>query len=39
MIRDHTDLVGVTLEVDSLVSKCFDDSQEFLVVNLVVEFR
>jgi hypothetical protein len=39
MIRDHTDLVGVTLEVDSPVSKCFDDSQEFLVVNLVVEFR
>jgi hypothetical protein len=39
VIRDHTDLVGVTLEVNSPVSKCFDDGQEFLVVNLVVEFR
>ena len=39
MIRDHTDFVGVALEVDSPVSKCFDDGQEFLIVNLVVEFR
>ena len=39
MIRDHANLVGVTLEVNSPVSKCFDDGQEFLVVNLVVKFR
>jgi hypothetical protein len=38
MICDYTNLVGITLEVNSLVSKCFDDSQEFLIVNLVVEF-
>jgi hypothetical protein len=39
MIGDHTDLVGVTLEINSLVSKCFDDGQKFLIVNLVVESR
>jgi hypothetical protein len=39
MIRDYTDLVGVALEINSLVSKSFDDGKEFLIVNLVVKFR
>jgi hypothetical protein len=38
MIRDHLYLVGLSLEIYSLMSKTFDDYEEFLVVDLIVTF-
>jgi hypothetical protein len=38
VIRDDFCLVGLTLEINSLISKSFDDYEEFLVVDLIVIF-
>ena len=38
MIRDDLGLVGLSLEVYLLMSKSFDDCEEFLIVNFVIEF-
>lgn len=39
VIRDHLDLVGLSFQVNSPMSKSFDDCEEFLVVDFVVELR
>jgi hypothetical protein len=38
MIRDDFCLVGLSLEIYSLISKTFDDYEEFLIVDLIVAF-
>jgi hypothetical protein len=38
MIRDDFRLVGLSLEIHSLISKTFDDYEEFLIVDLIVTF-
>jgi hypothetical protein len=38
MIRDNLNLVGLSLEIHSLMSKCFDNCEEFLIVDLIVAF-
>ena len=38
IIRDNLDLVGLSLEIYSLISKCFDNYEEFLIVDLIVAF-
>jgi hypothetical protein len=36
MIRDDFYLMGLSLEIHSLISKTFDDCKEFLVIDLIV---
>jgi hypothetical protein len=36
MVRDNLYLVGLSLEIYSLMSKTFDNYEEFLVVDLIV---
>ena len=38
MIRDNLNLVGLSLEIYSLISKYFDNYEEFLIVDLIVTF-
>jgi hypothetical protein len=38
VIQDDLRLVGLSLEIYSLMSKCFDDYKEFLVMDLIVAF-
>jgi hypothetical protein len=38
MIRDDFRLVGLPLEIHSLMSKTFDDCEEFLVMDLIMAF-
>ena len=38
MIRDDFCLVGLSLEIHSPMSKCFDNCEEFLIVDLIVAF-
>jgi hypothetical protein len=36
MIRDNFRLIGLSLEIYSLISKTFDNYEEFLIVDLIV---
>lgn len=36
MIRNDFCLVGLSLEIHSPMSKCFDDYEEFLIIDLIV---
>jgi hypothetical protein len=36
MIRDDFRLIGLSLEIHSLMSKTFDDCEELLVVDLII---
>jgi hypothetical protein len=36
MIRDDFRLIGLSLEIHSLMSKAFDDCEEFLIVDLII---
>jgi hypothetical protein len=36
MIRDDFRLIGLSLEIHSLISKTFDDCEELLIVDLIV---
>jgi hypothetical protein len=38
MIRDDFRLVGLSLEIYSLISKTFDNCEEFLIIDLIVAF-
>jgi hypothetical protein len=38
MVRDDFCLVGLSLEIHSLMSKTFDDCEEFFIIDLIVAF-
>jgi hypothetical protein len=38
MIRDNFRLIDLSLEIHSLISKTFDDCEEFLVIDLIIAF-